>query len=73
MCLFSDVGRLRAHFSFAQEVQSGDMDDMERPLDFTCGEANFAGLPEYIKKLKNDGMHYVVILVNSFEEQPYII
>lgn len=70
---FSDVQGLCLHCSFVQDVQYGDIDYMERQLDFTYDKANFAGLPEYIKKLKNDGMHYVIILVNFFEDQTYNI
>ncbi|EPQ17307.1 Sucrase-isomaltase, intestinal [Myotis brandtii] len=55
------VERLR-QYDIPHDVQYGDIDYMERQLDFTYDKANFAGLPEYIKKLKNDGMHYVIIL-----------
>ncbi|XP_045686064.1 maltase-glucoamylase, intestinal-like isoform X2 [Phyllostomus hastatus] len=47
---------------YTEDVQYCDIDCMERQLDFTYDDVNFAGLPEYIKKLKNDGMHYVIIL-----------
>ncbi|ELK27164.1 Sucrase-isomaltase, intestinal [Myotis davidii] len=55
------VERLR-QYDIPHDVQYGDIDYMERQLDFTYDKANFAGLPEYIQKLKNDGMHYVIIL-----------
>lgn len=55
------VERLR-QYDIPHDVQYGDIDYMERHLDFTYDKANFAGLPEYIKELKNDGLHYVIIL-----------
>lgn len=37
---------------------------MERRLDFTYDKVNFAGLPEFMKEMKKNGKHNVVILVN---------
>ncbi|XP_010220406.1 PREDICTED: maltase-glucoamylase, intestinal-like, partial [Tinamus guttatus] len=55
-----------------QDVQHADIDYMERRLDFTYDKENYAGLPEYIKQLKEEGMHYVVILdpFISKDEEP---
>ncbi|XP_004390186.1 sucrase-isomaltase, intestinal-like [Trichechus manatus latirostris] len=55
------VERLK-EYDIPHDVQHGDSDYMDRQLDFTYDKTNFAGLPEYIKALKNDGMHYVIIL-----------
>ena len=41
----------------------GDIDIMERSLDFTYDRDNFAGLPEYIQELKSRGIKFVTILV----------
>ncbi|XP_006865405.1 PREDICTED: maltase-glucoamylase, intestinal-like [Chrysochloris asiatica] len=55
------VERLK-HYDIPLDVQYGDIDYMDRQLDFTYDKTNFAGLPEYVKTLKRDGMHYVIIL-----------
>ncbi|XP_016007196.1 maltase-glucoamylase, intestinal [Rousettus aegyptiacus] len=55
------VERLK-QYDIPHDVQYGDIDQMEHHLDFTYDKASFAGLPEYIKELKNDGIHYVIIL-----------
>jgi len=44
------------------DVQYGDIDIMERALDFTYAQDRFAGLPEYIKELKTKGIKFVTIL-----------
>ncbi|XP_073198517.1 sucrase-isomaltase, intestinal-like [Lepidochelys kempii] len=49
-------------YGIPYDVQYGDIDYMERRLDFTYDKENYAGLPEYIQQLKKDGMHYVIIL-----------
>ncbi|XP_008568396.1 PREDICTED: putative maltase-glucoamylase-like protein FLJ16351 [Galeopterus variegatus] len=55
------VERLR-RYDIPHDAQHGYIDYMERQMDFTYDKTNFAGLPEYIKELKNDGIHYVIIL-----------
>ncbi|XP_060050634.1 sucrase-isomaltase, intestinal-like isoform X2 [Erinaceus europaeus] len=55
------VDRVR-QFDIPQDVQYGDIDSMERQMDFTYDKANFLGLPEYIKELKSLGLHYVITL-----------
>ncbi|XP_028938370.1 sucrase-isomaltase, intestinal-like [Ornithorhynchus anatinus] len=55
------VDRMRK-YDIPFDVQYGDIDYMDRRLDFTYDKVNFAGLPEYIQELKKDGMHYVIIL-----------
>nr|XP_042704861.1 sucrase-isomaltase, intestinal-like [Chrysemys picta bellii] len=55
------VDRMR-QYGIPYDVQYGDIDYMERNLDFTYDKENYAGLPEYIQQLKKDGMHYVIIL-----------
>ncbi|XP_030743202.2 maltase-glucoamylase, intestinal-like [Echinops telfairi] len=55
------VERLK-QFNIPHDVQYGDIDSMERQLDFTYDKTNFAGLPEFVKALKRDGIRYVIIL-----------
>ncbi|XP_005039276.1 PREDICTED: sucrase-isomaltase, intestinal-like [Ficedula albicollis] len=55
------VARMK-HYDIPYDVQHYDIDYMERRLDFTYDKVNFAGLPEFMKELKKDGKHNVVIL-----------
>ncbi|XP_075863963.1 lysosomal alpha-glucosidase-like [Microcebus murinus] len=65
------VERLR-RYDIPHDVQYGDIDYMERQMDFTYDKANFAGLPEFIRQLKNEGMHYVIILEPFLtKDEPY--
>ncbi|NWQ99983.1 MGA protein, partial [Paradoxornis webbianus] len=43
------------------DVQYADIDYMERQLDFTLSP-RFRGLPELVRKIRNDGMRFVLIL-----------
>ncbi|XP_066063920.1 maltase-glucoamylase-like [Chamaea fasciata] len=43
------------------DVQYADIDYMERQLDFTLSP-RFQGLPELVRKIRNDGMRFVLIL-----------
>ena len=54
--LFNDVYSL-------QDVQYGDIDYMERQLDFTYDKKTFNGLPEFVRSIKKDGLKYIIILV----------
>lgn len=45
-----------------QDVQYADIDHMDRRLDFTYDKENFAGLPEYIRQVKSDGLRFIIIL-----------
>ncbi|RLV82384.1 hypothetical protein DV515_00016705, partial [Chloebia gouldiae] len=47
------------------DVQYVDIDYMERNLDFTLSP-RFAGLPALIRKIKAEGMRFIIILVWSF-------
>nr|XP_012788816.1 unnamed protein product [Sorex araneus] len=44
------------------DVQYSDIDYMDRHMDFTYDRTNFLGLPEYVKELKTEGLHYVIDL-----------
>lgn len=56
------------------DVQYGDIDTMERGLDFTFDPDKFGKLPDYVNKMRDDyNMHYVIILVRSFHHQVYVI
>lgn len=48
-------------------MQYGDIDYMDRKLDFTIDPINFAGLPDYVNKLKAEGTRFVIILVSFFK------
>lgn len=36
---------------------------MDKNLDFTYDTVNFAGLPQYIDELKEQGIRFIIILV----------
>ncbi|XP_061414169.1 sucrase-isomaltase, intestinal-like [Lethenteron reissneri] len=55
------VDRLSQH-DIPHDVQYGDIDYMDRQLDFTYDTASYAGLPQYVQSLRDAGMHYVIIL-----------
>nr|XP_041566848.1 sucrase-isomaltase, intestinal isoform X1 [Taeniopygia guttata] len=59
--LKATVDRMK-HYDIPYDVQHYDIDYMERRLDFTYDKVNFAGLPEFMKELKKNGKHNVVIL-----------
>jgi dihydrodipicolinate synthase/N-acetylneuraminate lyase len=40
---------------------------MKRKLDFTYDNVSYEGLPEYVRALQDNGMHYIVILVRLAE------
>ncbi|CAB3259578.1 unnamed protein product [Arctia plantaginis] len=44
------------------DVQWNDIDYMSDHNDFTYDKVNFAGLPEFVKEVHNEGMHYVIII-----------
>ncbi|OXB62287.1 hypothetical protein ASZ78_012335 [Callipepla squamata] len=48
-------------FELMPDVQYVDIDHMERQLDFTLG-ARFAGLPDLVNKIKEEGMRFIIIL-----------
>ncbi|XP_006887298.1 PREDICTED: maltase-glucoamylase, intestinal-like [Elephantulus edwardii] len=55
------------------DVQYSDIDYMERQLDFTLSP-KFAGFPDLITRMKNDGMRVILILdpaISGNETQPY--
>ena len=51
------------HISY-QDVQYGDIDHMDRHIDFTYNKKKYAGLPEFVRSLKKDGLRYIIILVS---------
>lgn len=55
------VDRTRAA-GIPQDVQHGDIDYFERNLDFTYDQVRFAGLPEYVRQLKTDGIRFITLL-----------
>ncbi|CAH1773346.1 unnamed protein product [Owenia fusiformis] len=54
------VNRMRA-FNIPHDVQHGDIDMMDRRLDFTYDPVNFTGLPQYVRDLKNEGTRWISI------------
>jgi len=51
-------------FDIPHDVQYGDIDIMDRQMDFTYATDRFAGLPQYVKDLKARGIKFVTILVS---------
>jgi lysosomal alpha-glucosidase len=47
---------------FPYDVQWTDIDAMSSHLDFTYSNNSFQGLPELVRGLQSDGMHYVNII-----------
>ena len=43
-----------------QDIQYGDIDYMDAAKDFTLDQVNFAGLPEYVQELKQQGTRFVI-------------
>ncbi|XP_069485323.1 lysosomal alpha-glucosidase-like [Ambystoma mexicanum] len=54
--------RRTRQYDIPHDVQYGDIDYMDQQMDFTIDQVNYAGLPDYVKELKKDGMHYIIIL-----------
>ena len=46
-------------------MQYSDIDYMERQLDFTL-DAEFAGFPALITRMRADGMRVIIILVSCY-------
>lgn len=49
------------------DVQWNDIDYMNHFEDFTYAKDNFSGLPEFVQKLHDQGMHYVPIIDPAIE------
>lgn len=50
------------------DVQYGDIDYMERQLDFTVDSEAYNGLSQFVDTMRNDyNMRYVIILVSHFQ------
>jgi alpha-glucosidase len=45
-----------------QDVQYGDIDIMDRALDFTVSAENFPGLAAYVEEIKAEGVKFITIL-----------
>ena len=58
------VARMR-QFDIPQDVQYGDIDYMDRQLDFTINPKTYQGLENYVREIKMDGIRYITILVNK--------
>ena len=46
------------------DAQWGDIDIMDRELDFTVSQDRFGGLAEYVQELKGRGVKFITILVS---------
>ena len=55
------VDRMRL-YEIPQDAQWGDIDIMDRSLDFTVSQDRFGGLSDYVQQLKQDGVKFVTIL-----------
>ncbi|KAJ0063496.1 hypothetical protein NL108_002787, partial [Boleophthalmus pectinirostris] len=56
------------------DVQYGDIDYMERQMDFLLDEVNFKGLPALVDSMRAEGMRFIFILdpaIAGNETQPY--
>ncbi|XP_045412485.1 sucrase-isomaltase, intestinal [Lemur catta] len=56
------------------DVQYTDIDYMERQLDFTIDEEAFHDLPQFVDRIRGEGMRYIVILdpaISGNETRPY--
>ncbi|XP_033832313.1 sucrase-isomaltase, intestinal [Periophthalmus magnuspinnatus] len=56
------------------DVQYGDIDYMERQLDFVLDEVNFKGLPALVDSMRAEGMRFIFILdpaISGNETEPY--
>ena len=40
---------------------------MDRHVDFTYNKKTYAGLPEFVRAVKKDGLRYIIILVRIVE------
>ena len=47
-------------------MQYADIDHMDERKDFTLDNVTFAGLPDYVRELKDGGMHFIIILVRPW-------
>uniref|UniRef100_A0ACB8FPY0 Uncharacterized protein n=1 Tax=Sphaerodactylus townsendi TaxID=933632 RepID=A0ACB8FPY0_9SAUR len=54
--------RRMEQYGIPQDVQYADIDYMDQQRDFTYDKEKYAGLPEFIQEMKNEGLHYVIIL-----------
>ncbi|CAH1268259.1 MGAM [Branchiostoma lanceolatum] len=69
-----DVVKEMQDFNIPHDVQYGDIDYMERQMDFTIDPVNYQGLPEFVDQIRRDGMRYVIILdpaITTNETEPY--
>ncbi|CAH1775810.1 unnamed protein product [Owenia fusiformis] len=55
------INRMR-QYNIPHDVQYGDIDYMDRRLDFTYDRVNYAGLPQYVTQLKQEGTKFIIIL-----------
>ncbi|XP_065071770.1 maltase-glucoamylase-like isoform X1 [Rhopilema esculentum] len=61
-------------YDIPQDVQYGDIDHMDRHVDFTFNKKKYAGLPDFVRAIKNDGLRYIIILdpaISANETKPY--
>ncbi|XP_072477631.1 sucrase-isomaltase, intestinal [Notamacropus eugenii] len=60
--------------SIPYDVQYTDIDYMERQLDFTLRESRFQELPQFVNRIRQEGMRYIIILdpaISGNETRPY--
>ena len=50
-----------ASYKIPQDAQWGDIDIMDRQLDFTISQDRFGDLPNYVNQLKSTGVKFVTI------------
>ena len=64
--LFKYTLHMFSHHISYKDVQYGDIDHMDRHIDFTYNKKKYAGLPEFVRSLKKDGLRYIIILVSMY-------
>ena len=51
---------------FFQDVQWNDLDYMLNANDFTYDKTKYDGLPQFVDKLHEQGMHYIILIGMNF-------
>ena len=51
----------------------GDIDYMDRRMDFTVDPINYSGFEDYVTQMKEDGLRFIVILDPAINAQVMLI
>ncbi|XP_066286149.1 maltase-glucoamylase-like [Branchiostoma lanceolatum] len=63
-------------YDIPQDIQYGDIDYMDRQIDFTIDQQNFQGMNDWVQSIRQDGAYYITILdpfisANETDYLPY--